>query len=45
MARLNLIDALCLGLLAAGIAGLVFYIIPNIEFAIVALDHITGAIR
>jgi hypothetical protein len=35
-------DALALGAFAAGVAGFVFYIIPRIEFAIAAFDHIIG---
>ena len=32
-------EALALATFAAGVAGFVFYIIPRIEFAIAAFDH------
>jgi len=36
------VDVLALGLFAAGLAGFVFYILPRIEYAIAAFDHIIG---
>jgi hypothetical protein len=37
-------DALALGVFAAGVGAFVFYIIPRIEFAIAAFDHIIGGL-
>lgn len=35
-------DLLALGVFAAGVAGFVFYILPRIEYAIAAFDHVIG---